>query len=304
MQTSTRLLSLISAQQALLINKDNQTERLRAELKRIEDSKQPYYIAVGAKVALKLIDVANKTGLHISNVLQSACEKTLANQKWELKRNKGEMEELRLRDAQRKVQASITAAGYLQAIHTAIANRATESLCQAQLLIVGADGNRSRLGYLPTTDQLAGQLAELKNLTVSYAHDMAEYSELIDKHDRIADDDGFELRTQKEALHTVKTFAISLTETATSMMDLSIKSLISINDADDAHKKEQIEWLAAYGVASSSLAKFAAQMLGDAIGSLGTVTVVSRVTSSKITSSQIYEDLTRLTGKTADARLN
>jgi hypothetical protein len=304
MQTSTRLLSLISTQQSLLIFKDNQTERLSAELKRIEQSKQPYHIAVGVKVALKLIAVADKAGAEISDLLQSAYEKTAAHQKMELTECYDDLAKSRLRNAQRKVQAMITAAGYMQAIHTAIANRATENLCQAHLLIVGADGNGSTTNYLPGANQLTGQLAELKNLTMSYAHDMAEYGELIEKHDSLSEDDGFEFRTQKEALHRIQAFTNGLMETAISMVDTSISSLTSINNVSDAHKKEQTEWLAAFGVASSSLAKFAAQMLNEAIGSLGTVTVVARVTSSMVTSRELYGDLTKLTSNNTDYRLN
>jgi hypothetical protein len=214
------------------------------------------------------------------------------------------MEELRLRDAHRKQLVRITAAGYMQALHTAIANRASENLCQAQILIVGADGNRSAPGYLPSTEQLAGQLAELKDLTMSYAHDMAEYGEIIGQHDSVSDDDGFEIRTQKETLHVIQAFANSLMETAISLVDSSINSLTSINNVGDGLRKDRIEWLAAYGIASSSLAKFAAQMLNEAIGSLGTVTVVSRVTSSRITTSEMHGDLTALTKAQAHYRLN
>jgi hypothetical protein len=304
MQISTRLLSLISAQQTLLASKDNQTERLSAELNRIEKGKQPYYIAVGVRTAIKLIHVADKLGLHIFDLLRIADEKTRANQKWELKLHKGEMEEMRLKEAHRKELTRITAAGFLQSLHTAIANRASENLCQAQILIIGADGNPSRVSYLPAADQLAGQLAELKDLTVSYAHDLAEYGETIAKYDQVLDDDGFEMRTQKEALHMVQNVAVGLLNTATSLVDTAETSLSGINSVGHDAKKERLEWLAAYGVAAATLAKFAATMLNEAIASLGTVTVVARVTKSTIASGELYGDLTALTNNKANFHLN
>lgn len=297
-------MSLISTQQSLLIFKDNQTERLSAELKRVEQGKQPYYIAVVAKTAIKLIEFADKAGLSIAKILEEALEETQANQQWEMNPAKDAGSEMRLREAQRGVQACITAAGYMQNIHSQIAGRATENLCQAHLLIVGADGNRNLPTYLPPSDQIRTNLTALRDLTMSYLHDMAEYGEQIAKYDGRNDGDGFEISTKKEALRMIQAFANEIAESAISLVELAYGSVSSVDTIGDAKRKEHSEWLSAYGVAGASMAKFAADLLYDAMSSLGTVTVITRTTRNTITESDLYGDITTLTGTNRNFRLN
>jgi hypothetical protein len=298
------MLSLISAQQSLLIFKDNQTERLSAELKRIEQTNPPYYVAVGVKVALKLISIAGTAGADIAEMLEKAVEETQANQKWEQMLHKSEMEERRLREAHRKVLSKVIAAGYMQAIHSQIAARATENLCQAHMYILGVENNSGCPGYLPPSDQMLASLSSLRDMTMSYAHDLAEYGESIDKQDRVLSTDGYEVSSQKEALHLIKDYAGELMQTAIGMVDTAYSSVSSMDTLEGDRKKGQTEWLAAFGIAASSLSKFVAQMVFEAQGSLGTVSITQRVTSNVISDSNVYTDLTALTQKKDNYRLN
>jgi hypothetical protein len=304
MQTSERLLSLIKAQRTLLINKGYQTEILSAELTRLADSKQPYYVTIGVQAALKLLGAADEVGIHISKLLRSAEEKTTFNKRWELELYKSEMEEMRLRDAHRKEAVKLTASGYLLGIHTAIANRATENLCHAQVFIIAADGNSGRVGYLPSSDQLAAELAELKDLTMSFAHDMADYGETIDQYGRVNNDDDFEMRTRKEALHMIQGVTNSLMEASISQIGKSIHSLKSVDKIGDAHIKGHLEALSANGVAAATLAKLAVQMLNDALAGLHTVAVTAPSTRKTFTANAKCGDLTALIVKEANEHLN
>ena len=298
-------MSLINAQLTLLASKNGQTERLSAELKRILDGKPPYYIAVVVKTAQKLISLAEKAGMEICDLLQEAQENTQTNQKWELQSPMGEAELKSLREAHRKELARITAAGHMQNIYMAVINRATESLCQAQTYIVGADGGNAPVGWLPTADDVAVSLTELKNLTMSYAHDMAETGELIERHDLPLASDCFEVKTQKNALLRIQAFANRQMETAISLVDSALGSVPSADGLEDWEKKDRIEWLSAYGMAGASMAQYASTLLTDAVRAIGTVTISSRKTSFiSVVPEDMHAALTAMTTKQANYRLN
>jgi len=298
-------MSLITIQHALLANKSGQTERLSAELKRILDGKPPYYIASVAKTALKLISLADKAGIEIRDLLQQASENTETNQKWELKAGMSETEVKALKEAQRKELARITAAGHMQNIYMAVINRATESLCQVQNYIIGADGGNAPINWLPTSDDLVASLTELRNLTMSYAHDMAEIGEHIERHDTPLTSDCFEVKTQKDALLLIQAFTNKLMESAISSVDVAFGSVPSADGISDWERKDRIEWLSAFGMAGASLSQYATQLLTEAVRAIGSVTITSRTTSTmSIVPQDMHAALTALTKNQANYKLN
>ncbi|MBS1994477.1 MAG: hypothetical protein JSS83_28385 [Cyanobacteria bacterium SZAS LIN-3] len=305
MQTSTRMLSLINAQLTILADKGKQTERLSAELKRIADSKPPYYIAVGVKTAQKLIQLAEKAGMDICDLLQHARENTEANEQHEQSTAMGEVELKMRRELHRQELARIIAAGHLQNIYMAVINRATESLCQAQMYIIGADSANAPAGWLPTTDHLETSLKELRNLTMSYAHDLAEMGEMLEQYDTPQKFDAFEVKTPKEALQIIQAFTSKWMETAISLSDSACNSVCSLENMADWERKERIEWLSAYGVAASSMSQYAANVLNEAMKAIGTVTITNRVIGGRtIVPEDMHAAISALTSKQANWKLN
>jgi len=275
MQTNSiaRLLSLISTQESILLQKAKQSESLSAELNHIDKSRPPYHIGVVLKTGLKLLRIADKAEIDAMNLMVKVREKIDTYQSGEITNSKGHAIESSC-ELELHGIVNVVAAARVQNICSLMINRASENLCQAQLLLL-CTGNidSAHTIAVPPSRQLSSQFSQLKYLALSYKNDLDCWAAAIKKQNHTVDENSFEICVRRDSLDLIHSFIANLSASAIALIDIAIEHLSSLDWMKAEARKEQTEWLSAYAVTGGIVACMAASFLEESISSLGTVDV-------------------------------